>query len=387
MIIKNGLVYTEDCSFAAMTIRTKEDTITGLTAGESCTPASKEDAVFDASGCYVLPGLTDVHFHGCAGHDFCEGTPEAFEAIAAFELSQGVTSICPATMTIPVETLSGILENAARFRKLQENHALPEKLSDFVGIHMEGPFINKRKKGAQNEAYVIPPDASLLHHWQETAGGLVRLISLAPETEGAIPCIAACSRDFRFSIAHTEADYDTAIKAFTAGADHVTHLYNAMPPFTHRAPGVIGAAFDTPGCFVELICDGVHIAPSAVRAAFRLFGQNRVVLISDSMEAAGKPDGKYSLGGLTVHVSGSHATLDDGTLAGSVTPLYRCMLTAVSMGIPLTDAIRAATINPCRSIGIDDLYGSIAEGKKAHFLVLNQKDLSIKAVIKGQLCI
>jgi N-acetylglucosamine-6-phosphate deacetylase len=136
---------------------------------------------------------------------------------------------------------------------------------------------------------------------------------------------------------------------------------------------------------VELICDGVHIAPSVVRATFRLFGDDRVVLISDSMEATGKPDGQYSLGGLDVHVKGNYATLADGTLAGSVTPLYKCLLTAVSMGIPLESAIKSATINACRSIGIDDTYGSIKEGKKAHFLILNKEDLSIKAIIKGQL--
>ena len=172
------------------------------------------------------------------------------------------------------------------------------------------------------------------------------------------------------------------MEAFAAGADHVTHLYNAMPPFTHRAPGVIGAAFDTEKAFVELICDGVHIDPAVVRATFKLFGADRVILISDSMEATGKPDGTYSLGGQEVHVNGNRATLADGTIAGSATPLYRCMLTAVSMGIPLEDAIPAATINPCRSIGIDKDYGSLKAGKKAHFLVLSKADLSIKAVIK-----
>lgn len=157
-----------------------------------------------------------------------------------------------------------------------------------------------------------------------------------------------------------------------------------MPAFTHRAPGVIGAAFDAPNCFAELICDGVHINPSVVRATFKLFGADRMILISDSMEATGKPDGDYELGGQAVHVSGSYATLADGTLAGSATPLYRCMLTAVSMGIPLEDAITAATINPCRSIGIDKEYGSIEQGKKAHFLILDKETLAIKAVIKGQ---
>ncbi len=383
MIIKNGLVFTEENKFEPYTIVTNEDWITAVSP-DAVFNSSEE--IFDATGCLVLPGLTDVHFHGCDGHDFCEGTKEAFDAITAFELTQGVTSICPATMTLPEDTLSDICRNAAEYRSAQINGTAREDAADLIGIHMEGPFINAAKKGAQNEAFVQTPSCEKLRRWQECAKGLIRLVSLAPEVPEAISCISECRDEFRFSLAHTNADYDTAMEAFGAGADHVTHLYNAMPPFTHRAPGVIGAAFDSQNSFVELICDGVHIASSVVRATFRLFGDDRVILISDSMEATGKPDGTYSLGGLEVHVRGNNATLADGTIAGSATSLYKCVLTAVSMGIPLESAVKAATINPCRSIGIDSLYGTIKEGKKAHFLVLNKEDLSIKAIIKGQRC-
>lgn len=406
MIIKNGLVFTENNTFTPMTVHTSGSLITALTAPDTSdtgilkTPSdtaasypvdtccSAEDtSIFDAAGCYVLPGLTDIHFHGCDGYDFCNGTFEAFDAISAFSLSHGVTSICPATMTLPEADLSAICENAAHYQKAQLCGRIAGHTADLIGIHMEGPFISAHKKGAQNDAHILQPDAALLRRLQKKADGLIRLVSLAPELSGAVPCIKECHGEFHFSIAHTEADYDTAMAAFFAGADHVTHLFNAMPPFTHRAPGVIGAAFDTPACFAELICDGVHIAPSAVRAAFRLFGEERIVLISDSMEAAGKPDGHYQLGGLSVSVSGNRAVLSDGTLAGSVTPLYDCMRTAVSMGIPLESAVRAATINPCRSIGMDKLYGSIAVGKKAHFLILNRNDLSITSVIKDGFCL
>lgn len=380
MIIKNGLVFTENEKFEPLMVTTKEDQITAIGAESSNT----SDEVFDATGCYVIPGLTDIHFHGCDGHDFCEGTKEAFDAITAFELAHGVTTVCPATMTLADETLTDICKNAADYRQSQLN-GNAENGADLIGIHMEGPFINAHKKGAQNEAYVQVPSAEKVRKWKKASNDLVRLVSLAPETPDAIACVKDCCKDVHFSIAHTESDYDTAMKAFEAGADHVTHLYNAMPPFTHRAPGVIGAASDTPNAYVELICDGVHINPSVVRATFRLF-KNRVCLISDSMEATGKADGVYSLGGLEVHVKGNHATLVDGTLAGSATPLYKCLTTAVSMGIPLEEAVKAATINPCRSIGIDTEYGSIKEGKKAHFLILDQKDLSIKAIIKGQRC-
>lgn len=388
MIIQNGLIFTNRYTFQPATVTTAADIITSvdLFHPDSEKHAKPEDAFYDASGCYVLPGLTDIHFHGCNGYDFCEGTSEAFEAIAAFEFSRGVTSICPATMSLPANQLSDICAAAACYRDRQENFLAKKAVADLVGIHLEGPFINPQKKGAQKADYILHPQASLLREWQEAANGLIRLVSLAPEQPEALDCIAEC-RDFtRFSLGHTQADYETAIKAFHAGADHVTHLYNAMSPFSHRAPGVIGAAFDTPSCFAELICDGVHCTPCAVRAAFRLFGDDRIILISDSMEAADMPDGDYALGGQKVQVTGTHATLADGTIAGSVTPLYECMLTAVSMGIPLTSAVRAATINPCRSIGIDSFYGSIEIGKKAHFLILKQSDLSIQAVIKGQSC-
>lgn len=380
MIIKNGLVFTEKGCFEPLTIRTQDETITELLPASYETDGSSETVV-DAAGCYVIPGLTDVHFHGCDDYDFCDGTAEAYQAISNYELKSGITSICPATMTLPVDTLNNICTAAGEFAASQTEGA------DLVGIHMEGPFIAAAKKGAQNGAYIISSDADLIKEWDKKSNGLVKIISIAPETDHAIECIRALSKDYNFSVAHTTADYGTAKEAMDAGALHVTHLYNAMPPFTHRAPGVIGAAADTPDCMVELICDGVHIDPAVVRATFKLFGADRMILISDSMMATGKPDGTYALGGQPVHVKGSFATLDDGTLAGSVTNLYGCMTTAVKMGIPLSDAVKAATINPCRSIKIDDKYGSITPDKKAHFLLLNQNDLSIKTIIKGQSCL
>lgn len=385
MIIKNGMVFTEENTFLPLSVFTQEDKITSLVPGDTVLPASENDTpVIDAAGCYVIPGLTDVHFHGCDGYDFCDNSMEAVKAIAAFSLKNGVTSICPATMTMPTETLDGICQTAAAFSLEQAQKHMDTDFADFVGIHMEGPFISREKKGAQNEAYILSPDGELVEHWMALSEGLVKLISLAPELPNALPCIEKYKDKVTFSLAHTGADYATAKAALDAGASHVTHLYNAMPPFHHRDSGVIGAASDTPDCYVELICDGLHISASVVRATFRLF-ENRVVLISDSMRATGKPDGTYTLGGQEVTVVKNKATLADGTIAGSVTPLFQCMKTAVSMGIPLETAIAAATINPCRSIGIDNLYGSITPGKKAHFLLLDKETLDIRHIIKGQL--
>ena len=390
MLIENGMVFTADGRFEPLCIQTEDERIAGLFEN-SDKPESSEKKV-DASGCYVLPGLTDIHFHGCMGRDFsnthssCKDTEimENLDTIGRYELSKGITSICPATMSLPESTLLNICRGSALF-KLEQDRGGYEDSAELVGIHLEGPFLNPHKKGAQNGVYLYSPESAMLLRLQDKAGGLIRLVTLAPELPGALSCIRECGKDFHFSLGHTEADYNTAMEAFCAGADHVTHLYNAMPAFLHRNPGPIGAAIDTPDCFVELICDGIHNSPSAVRAAFRLFSPSQLVLISDSMEAAGLKDGSYCLGGQDVTVKEKTAALADGSLAGSVVTLYDCLLNAVSMGIPLEDTVRAATINPCRSIGIDNLYGSIEIGKKAHFLLLDQKDLSIRAVIKGNL--
>lgn len=377
MIIKNGFVYTEDFTFKPQTITLTDDRITQI--GDS--PA-EEDTVIDAQDCYVIPGLTDIHFHGCVGHDFCDGNEEAIQSMAVYELKNGITNICPATMTLAEEVLSNICECAAGYRNAQKASASKAKMgSTLLGINLEGPFLSLAKKGAQNAAFLHKPDIQMLKKLQKDADGLVKLVAIAPEEEGAMECIRALHEEVTFSVAHTTANYEIAKKAMDNGAKHVTHLYNAMPPFTHREPGVIGAAADTPDCDVELICDGVHISAPVVRATFKLFGDDRIILISDSMMATGMSDGQYSLGGQAVTVKGNLATLADGTIAGSATNLMDCVRVAVKeMQIPLESAIKAAAYNPARSIGIDKEYGSIAPGKKANLVILN-KDLSIRDII------
>lgn len=374
MKIINGLVFHENQGFLSETLYVEN----GLFADHTT-----DDTVIDAEGCYVIPGLIDIHFHGCVGHDFCDASLEGLAAMAEYELSQGITSICPASMTLPQDMLVNICRNGQLFAA---NQPLPSQ-ARLVGINLEGPFISYEKRGAQNPDYIARADFEMTKALQEASGGLIKLLTIAPETEGAMDFICKMKssrlKDISISIGHTTSDYDTAMAAFSNGADHVTHLFNAMPGFTHRAPGVIGAAFDTKNCFVEMICDGVHIHPSAVRAAFSMFTDDRIVLISDSMMAAGMPDGMYALGGQDVSVKGNHAVLKDGTLAGSVTNLADCMRTAVSMGIPLESAVKSASINPARSIGIDDKYGSLEIGKTADFVLL-RSDLSLREVHKAE---
>ena len=352
------------------------------TDGPLLSEHSGDGDVLDASGCYVIPGLVDVHFHGCVGEDFSDATPDGLQKIADFELSQGVTYICPAGMTLPEEQLTAICKNTAAHRAKNTGGA------EVVGAHLEGPFLCMAKKGAQNGDYLHAPDSAMLKRLQEAAEGCVKLVTLAPEEPGSVEFIkAAAEMGIHVSVGHTVANYDTARTAFEAGADHATHLFNAMPPFAHRDPSVIGAAFDVPHVQAELICDGIHIHPSVVRAAFQLFGKERMIIISDSLRATGMPDGEYPFGGQMIEVHGSRATIlgHPETLAGSVTSLMGCLRQAISFGIPAADAVRACTYNPARSIGIQDRTGTLDAGKEASIVLLDQKDLSIRAIVfKGK---
>lgn len=359
MIIKNVKVFQKEGFFEPGEIYIRD----GKIMPEEEQFAKEE--ILDGKGAYAIPGLTDIHFHGCMGHDFSDGTPEAIRALAEYELSQGITQICPATMTLPEETLLKISRTAAAYDNLSG--------ARLVGINMEGPFVSEKKKGAQNGMYIHKPDAAMFKKLQKEAKGLYKLIALAPEEEGALEFIEELKEEAVISLAHTTADYDTAMEALKRGANHVTHLFNAMPAFSHRETGVVGAAFDTQNCDVELIVDGIHISPSMVRAAFKMFGDDRVILISDSMMATGLTDGDYSLGGQPVKVKGNLATLEDGTIAGSATNLMDCLRIAVKqMEIPLESAVKCAAVNSARSIGIDDRYGSLEPGKVANIVLLDE---------------
>ena len=329
----------------------------------------------DAAGCYVIPGLIDIHFHGCAGVDFCDGTVEAMRHMAEYELQNGITSIHPATMTLSEEELTTISKAAKTFHEEQKaDETLLTKEAELVGIYMEGPFISMEKKGAQNPLYVHKPDAEMFRRLQKEADGLYRVCVVAPEEPGAMEFIDSVKGEARVSVAHTTADYDTAKEAFEHGARQVTHLYNAMPPFTHRAPGVIGAACDNENVMVEMICDGVHLHPSTIRTSFKMFGKDRIILISDSMMATGKPDGIYSLGGQEVQVHGNKATLTvDGAIAGSVTNLFNCMkFTVKEAGLPFEEVVACATENPAKAVGLWEKYGSIDNGKYADCVIVDE---------------
>ena len=334
--------------------------------------------VFDAAGFVVAPGFIDLHFHGCMGADFCDATDEAIHTIAAHEAAQGVTAICPATMTFPEDILGPVMDAAAAFEPTDGDAAL-------VGINMEGPFISPDKVGAQNPLYVQTADIEMFRRLQQRSGGLVKLVDVAPEEEGNLDFIKAASGEVRISIAHTCATYDDARAAFEAGARHMTHLYNAMPGLHHRNPGPIAAGAERDDVFAELICDGIHIHPAMVRLAFKLFGPERVVMISDSLECAGLEDGEYALGGQPIVMKDGRATLLDGTIAGSSSNLAQCVKVAVNeMGIPLEHALRAASLNPAIALGISNERGSIAPGKIADAVILDDSATVSQVILRGR---
>ena len=367
MIIKNGEVFQEDGSFRLQDLYVENHRI--VASEDEVT----DKTIVDAAGLRVIPGLVDIHSHGAFGHDFSDADPEGLKIILKYEKSHGITSYCPTSMTLPAEELKEIFATIKTVGEMKAGATVR-------GINMEGPFLDPVKKGAHVEEWITEPDADFVKELNEVSGGRIRLVTLAPNVKGAMDFIREMKEEVQISLGHTAADYECAAEAMALGAHHVTHLYNAMQPLAHREPGLIGAASDDPECMVELICDGYHIHPAVIRATFRMFGPERVILISDSMRATGMKNGTYELGGQEVTVKDRKAVLKDGTLAGSATNLFGCMCKAIEFGVPVDQAIFAATRNPARSIGIYDRTGSVHTGKEADLLLVTE-NFELKRVI------
>lgn len=330
----------------------------------------------DLDGALVIPGLVDIHVHGCAGADFSDGDYAGLVRMARYLARRGVTSFAPASMTLPYDALDKAFHAAARLRR--------EGLADgarLMGIQMEGPFLSREKRGSQNPAYLRLPDWDRFLQLYDAAEGLLRIVDVAPELPGAVEFTRRASEKCRVSVAHTAAGYDQAAAVFDAGATHLTHLFNAMSGIHHRHPGPIGAASERENVTAELICDGIHVHPSAVRMAFRLF-PGRICLISDALRCCGMADGSYSLGGQEILLSGGVARLTGGAIAGSAADLYQCMRRAVSFGIPREQAVWAATALPARVIGRESETGAIADGRAADFVICGG-ELEPEAVYLG----
>ena len=288
MIIKNGLVYQEDKTFVKKDLYIADGKI--AQSPEQVTDPTE----VDAEGLLVLPGLIDVHSHGAVGHDFSDGDMEGLKEILAYEYAHGITSYCPTSMTIEKEALQKLFHAMGSFREEGKSGSSP--MSHVAGINMEGPFLDADKKGAHRAECIMAPDVAFFRECNEACGNLIRLVTLAPNMEGAVEFTRQLHDEVSVSLGHSGADYDTAKAVLEAGANHVTHLFNAMMPLGHRAPGLIGAAAEDENCMAEIISDGIHVHESMVRAAFKLF-PGRFVRIRYSWRAAGMEHGTYDLRG------------------------------------------------------------------------------------------
>ena len=360
MIIKNGKVLLGK-SFQDVDVAF-EKTITAVGAVEG-------EADFDAQGCYVIPGLVDIHTHGAMGEDFSDGKVEGMQAMADYYAAHGVTSYLATTMTLKEEVLTPAMKAIRAFQR--------DGGAKCAGIHLEGPFLGYAKRGAQAAENLHKPDPELFDRLNEASGGMVKMVTVACEEEGGMDFVANVSKKAAVSLGHTSATYEQAMEAFARGASHATHLYNGMDGLHHRKPGIIAAAMDA-GASVEMICDGLHIHPAAIRLAYKLYG-DKLNLVSDSLRCAGMPDGDYELGGQPITLSGGVARLSGtDTLAGSSISMLDAVRNVVKFGLPLCDAVYAASTAPAEAARLYDI-GSIQVGKCADLVVLD-KELNLVAV-------
>lgn len=324
-----------------------------------------EDGI-DLNGKNVYAGLVDVHSHGCIGHDVMDGA-EGFYEMLKFQASHGVTSWLATTMTVDMENIKAVV-----------NAELPigEGIANCIGFHAEGPYISAKYKGAQNEKYIKAPD---LAEFSELKN--VKMVTIAPELDGAEDFIKNCN--CVVSLGHTDCDYDTAIKAINSGASCLTHTFNAMPAIHHRNPGPIGAAAEKE-IYAQVICDGLHIHKAAILMLYKIFGSDKMVLISDSMRATGMPNGEYDLGGLNIIVKDGAARLADGTLAGSTATLFDCVKKAIEFGIPQADAFKMASETPANLLGLTN-KGRLEIGADADFITVDENINLCDVVIGGKM--
>lgn len=329
-----------------------------------------EDSI-DCTGKYIIPGLVDIHTHGCAGYDFSSASPDEIAVMQKYYLNNGITSILATTVSLDDKDVTAAVNN---IKKAAENTT---EGATIQGINLEGPYLSAKKCGAHDASLLKKPDIDFINQ----LGNFVKVVNVAPEYDNASDFIMKFHG--KTSIAHTDCDYETAINAINLGADHITHIFNAMNGLHHRKPGVIGAFFDSEA-FAEMICDGIHIALPILRMMFNAYAQ-RIAIISDSMAATGLSDGTYMLGNLTVNVKSSVATLPDGTLAGSAMNIYEMMQILIKNGIKAEKAIKSVTEIPAKSVGLDNTCGKIQIGRKADIVILNNDFTIDKVLLSGKI--
>ena len=352
---------------AGILIRDGEIEMVGPRSGMELPSGATEVQATDST---AIPGFVDVHIHGAGGHDVMEANETALSTITGRLAAFGTTSLLATTITASADDTCRSVEGIAKY--ISGQYQTSDARAEILGIHFEGPFLSKERRGVHPAEWLQLPSAELLQRFLQAAAGNARILTIAPELLGATPCIdAARSLGMVVSIGHTDATYEQARAAVAHGAHHATHVYNAMRPFTHRDPGVIGAVLTTPEVTAELIADGIHVDEIAMKVLLQAKGAQGVVLISDGTSATGMPDGEYVLGGLKVTVNGGVCRNAEGRLAGSTLTLDRALRNIVGLGIPLADAVRMLTLNPATLLGIEFKKGALRTGADADIVLLN----------------
>jgi N-acetylglucosamine-6-phosphate deacetylase len=363
-----ALTSTTEINDAGILVREGTIEAVGPRSGMTLPAGAQEIRATDKT---AIPGFIDVHIHGAGGHDVMEGTSDALRSITRKVSEFGTTSIVATTVTASTDATLRAVEGIAGY--ITRQHETDESRAEVLGIHFEGPFISKERRGVHPAEWIQLPSAETLSRFLKAAAGNARILTIAPEVLGAAPCIdAAREAGLVVSMGHTDATYEQARAAMARGAHSATHVYNAMRPFSHRDPGVIGAVLTSPEVNAELIADGVHVEEAAMKLLLLAKGSEHVTLVSDGLSATGMPDGKYMLGGFEVTVSGGVCRNSEGTLAGSTLTLDRALRNIVALGISLPDAVRMVTLNPATLLGIEYKKGSLRVGADADILLLDE---------------
>lgn len=382
ILVKNANVITPYEILKNYSVAIEKNTIINIDKSNSFKDRDF-DLVVSCDGRYLSPGFIDIHNHGNYGHDTMEATIEALDSMASFHLKNGVTGFLPTTITAPYEGIKRAIKNVAEYIKLQEYIKQKERLkSQVLGLHLEGPYFSEVKKGAQPLEFIKNPDIKEIDELINISNNNIKIVSLAPELKGAGEMIEHLkNKGITASAGHSNAKFEEAKASVDRGVTLATHLYNGMRSFSHRDPSIIGAVLIDERVRCEMICDGVHIHPGAMKLAAKIKGKDGIVLISDATMAAGLEDGEYELGGRKVFVKNGEVRLPEGNLAGSTLTLNRSVCNMVNMvGIPLQDAVRMASLNPAKAIGVSNNKGSIEIGKDADMIIFDE-NINVSSVI------
>ncbi|WP_210469788.1 N-acetylglucosamine-6-phosphate deacetylase [Sporosarcina sp. 6E9] len=383
--LTNATIVLENKVLPKGYLHIKDEQIQSVGEMKDCPPISKQDIKYDCTDKqYVIPGMIDIHVHGAAGYDFMDGSTEAVEAIAHALPKEGVTSFLATTITNPVDYTSHALENLNSYRL----HKNKPGVAELVGIHLEGPFINKVQKGAQPEESILPPDVARFKKWQALSGNAIKVITYAPELDRNFELLTELNQTGVIpSMGHTNATYDESKDAIHNGVSHATHLFNGMKGLHHREPGVVGAVLLQDDVFVEIIPDGIHFHPDLVKLIVKMKGLEKVLVITDGMRAKGLPDGNYDLGGQEVIVrDGSCSLASNGSLAGSVVTMNKARLNLIEwIDLSIVEQVRVTAVNQAKRLKVFDRKGSIEAGKDADLVVLGSDGQIELTICRGKI--